>query len=31
MRKPEESAGNADLAALEGFDEFFEGDKESAR
>ncbi len=30
MRKPEESAGNADLAALEGFDEFFEGDKESA-
>ncbi len=30
MRKPEESANSADLAALEGFDEFFEGDKESA-
>ncbi len=28
MRKPEESANTADLAALEGFEEFFEDDKE---
>jgi hypothetical protein len=29
MRKPDESANSADLAALEGFDEFFEGDGET--
>ncbi len=29
MRKKEESSGSEDLAALEGFDEFFEGDKEA--
>ncbi len=29
MRKPEESANSADLAALEGFEEFFEGDKDA--
>lgn len=29
MRKPDESANNADLAALEGFDEFFEGEVEA--
>lgn len=29
MRKPEESAKTADLAALEGFDEFFEGEGEA--
>ena len=29
MRKPDESAKNADLAALEGFDEFFEGEAEA--